>query len=94
MKLYQTLFPASWLSRGMFLLTSISIFGSYFIAVYKGEVRPFPDTTITATAVNYPQYILFRVGNLIVTPVLALVYLIAYYWLKNQKKKIEQTQKI
>jgi hypothetical protein len=90
MSLYQTLFPASCLSRGMFLLTSITIFGSYFIAVSKGDVLPFPNTTITATAVNYPQYIIFRVGNLVVTPILALVYAICYLWLENQKKKLEQ----
>lgn len=33
---------------------------TYYLAVMKGEEKPFPQATVTSVACHYPQDILFR----------------------------------
>jgi hypothetical protein len=52
-------------------IATISILWTYYVAVTKSppDVKPFPQTDITHTAIHFPEYVIFRIGML-VCPVL------------------------
>lgn len=53
------------------ILSTVTIIWTYIVARYKypTDIKPFPYTDITHTAIKYPQYVIFRIG-MMVTPVL------------------------
>lgn len=53
------------------ILSTVTILWTYIVARHKypHDVKPFPYTDITHTAIKYPQYVIFRIG-MMVTPVL------------------------
>lgn len=55
----------------------------YYIAVSTGERPPFPKATITQTAEEYPQDILFRYTNLLCSSMVGLMWLSMYYVLRG-----------
>lgn len=60
----------------------------YFVAVSRGEVKPFPYCTITQTATDYPQNILFR---FILSPsgiLMQLLWQTAYYVLTSYANQV------
>lgn len=53
------------------VLATITVLWTYIVARHKypHDIKPFPYTDITHTAIKYPQYVIFRIG-MMVTPVL------------------------
>lgn len=60
---------------------------TYYIAVYKYGIAPFPHTTVTNTACPYPQNIAFRFGMMTASSFLALVFFCISKWIKYQKQR-------
>ncbi len=57
-----------------FLVGAISIVWTYEVAVNKSppDVKPFPYTDITHTAIHFPEYIIFRIGLLVAAPLFCI----------------------
>ena len=66
------------------LLITLSMF-TYYVAVYKDGIAPFPHTSVTDTACPYPQNIPFRFGMMTAASFLSLVFYCISKWLKYQK---------
>ena len=54
---------------------------TYYKAVSKGEVQPYPHSTVTSTAEHYPQDIVFRYIMLFCSSILALTFFVVFRWL-------------
>ena len=63
-----------------FLISSGSIIACYVISQIYHHEEPFPDTWISATADHYPEFVVFRVGTISGSVLLALSNFIIYYW--------------
>ena len=63
-------------------------FYTYYIAVYKDGIAPFPHTTVTDTACPYPQNIVFRFGMLTASSFLAIIFFCMFRWFQYLQKKI------
>lgn len=61
----------------------ISILGCYYLAQYYHHEKPFPQSTISATADHYPEYILFRIGTISGAALLALSYFVNHFWIRT-----------
>lgn len=57
-------------------------FYTYYMAVYKQGMKPFPHPTVTDTACPYPQNIAFRFGNMTAASFLALIFFCTARWMK------------
>lgn len=57
-------------------------FYTYYMAVYKDGIEPFPHTTVTDTACPYPQNIVFRFGMLTAASFLALIFFVIFKWFR------------
>lgn len=59
-----------------FLLGLGGILWTYYVAVSKSppDVKPFPWTDITHTAIHFPEYIIFRIALLASCPIFALTF--------------------
>ncbi|KAL4497957.1 hypothetical protein ABPG72_014814 [Tetrahymena utriculariae] len=73
------------------LISSFGILASYFIAVKLGHVKPFPYTDITHSAIQYPEYIIFRAFLIAGAILIAIVMLIASWWFQLQAEKANVT---
>ena len=69
-------------------------FYTYYVAVYKDGIKPFPHTTVTDTACPYPQNIAFRFGMMTAASFLALVFFCIAKWMKYIQIKINYLGKI
>jgi hypothetical protein len=66
-----------WFEIGLLILIP---FYTYYMAVYKDGIAPFPHTTVTDTANPYPQNIVFRFGMLTASSFLSLVFYVMFKW--------------
>jgi hypothetical protein len=64
-----------WVSMPVQLLVPLY---TYYVAVSQGEVKPFPDCTITSTASHHPQAVVFRLAFMANACVMPLIF-----WLIN-----------
>ena len=71
-----------WLELSLLILLP---FYTYYMAVNKDHIPPFPHTTVTHTARPYPQNIAFRFGMLTAASFLALTFFCMFKWLKYVK---------
>lgn len=60
---------------------------TYYMAVSKGEEKPYPHTTVTDTATHYPQDIFFRYIMLVCSSVLALTFYALFRWAEWQARR-------
>jgi hypothetical protein len=51
------------------VVATVTILWTYQVALHNHDIKPFPQTDITHTAIKYPQYVIFRIG-MMVAPVL------------------------
>ena len=53
-----------------------SIVWTYQVAVGKSppDVKPFPWTDITHTGIHYPEYIILRIGLMVVAPLFTITF--------------------
>jgi hypothetical protein len=58
------------------LVAAISIIWTYEVAVNKNppDVKPFPQTDITHTAIHFPEYIIFRIGLMVAAPLFCISF--------------------
>jgi hypothetical protein len=54
---------------------------TYYVAVSKSppDVKPFPWTDITHTAIHFPEYVIFRIGMMVCPVLLAITFQILKY---------------
>lgn len=64
-----------------FTISVVSILWTYQVAVSKSppDVKPFPWTDITHTAIHFPEYIIFRIGLLVAAPLFCISFQILKY---------------
>ncbi len=58
-----------------------SIMWTYYVAVTKSppDVKPFPQTDITHTAIHFPEYVIFRIGMMVAPVILAITFQLLKY---------------
>lgn len=58
-----------------------SIMWTYEVAVTNKppDVKPFPWTDITHTAIHYPEYVIFRIGMMVAPVILAITFQLLKY---------------
>lgn len=61
---------------------------TYVWAVADGTADPIPHTTITNSATNYPSYIIFRMGIIILVPALVFIMMCIYGQISCIKQEI------
>lgn len=61
---------------------------TYYMAVSKGEEKPFPHATVTSTADHYPQSIVFRFVMLFCSSILALTFYCLFRWVTWQANRV------
>lgn len=69
-------------------------FYTYYTAVYKQGMKPFPHETVTTTACPYPQNIAFRFGMMTASSFLALIFFCIAKWMKYVQIKTKYPGKI
>ncbi len=54
---------------------------TYYVAVSKSppDVKPFPWTDITHTAIHFPEYVIFRIGMMVCPVILAITFQLLKY---------------
>lgn len=64
-----------------FIVAVVSIVWTYEVAVSKTppDVKPFPWTDITHTAIHFPEYIIFRIGLMVAAPLFCLSFQVLKY---------------
>ena len=64
-----------------FIVSVVSIVWTYEVAVNKTppDVKPFPWTDITHTAIHFPEYIIFRIGLMVAAPLFCLSFQVLKY---------------
>mmetsp|Transcript_25970 Transcript_25970/g.36406 ORF Transcript_25970/g.36406 Transcript_25970/m.36406 type:complete len:231 (-) Transcript_25970:123-815(-) len=68
-------FTALWCAAGIVI--------SYLLAVILGHEKPFPFTSISATADHYPEFVFFRITEISGSWFIFLVWMMVYWWLKG-----------
>lgn len=55
---------------------------TYYVAVSKSppDVKPFPWTDITHTAIHFPEYVIFRIGMMVCPVILAITFQLLKYF--------------
>lgn len=64
-----------------FLVGLVTIVWTYLVAVSKSppDVKPFPWTDITHTAIQFPEYIIFRIGLMVAAPLFCISFQVLKY---------------
>lgn len=59
-----------------------SLLWTYYVAVTKSppDVKPFPWTDITHTAIHFPEYLIFRIGMMVAPVLLAITFQLLKYF--------------
>lgn len=59
-----------------FIIGLGSILWTYYVAVTKNppDVKKFPWTDITHTAIHFPEYVIFRIGMMVCPVLLAITF--------------------
>ena len=61
------------------IISTITILSTYLVARHYHDVKPFPYTDITHTAIKYPQYVIFRIGMMVSSVLFCISFQILKY---------------
>ena len=60
---------------------------SYVFALAQGIIQAIPNTSIEKAANKYPQYIFFRIFDIAGAWFIAIVWVLAYWWINSKSQE-------